>query len=633
MCGIVGIVGWNVAPGSLAVAESRMRSALDHRGPDGEGGFADGPAALGHRRLSIIDLAGGAQPMQDEAGRFVLVCNGEIYNYRALRSSLADRHRFETASDSEVLVHLIEECGATFPDRLDGMYAYAIWDRTEERLHLGVDRFGVKPLYYALRDGALLFASELRAIAVGLSALGHAPALDIDAADVFLRVGFFPGSTALDGVQKLGPGDRLSYDRAAGLRRVAARPSGSHGNGSQSGDPAGGAHVGQTPGTDGSADRIERALRRSVEKQLIADVPVGVLLSGGIDSSLVAAMAGRTVPGIDTFTVDFRGEGSEIAAASEAAYARNVAASIGANHHELPLTPGQLASLVEEAWRAMDEPIADAAVVPLLALCRFARSRVKACLGGDGGDEMFGGYFRHVIAPVKNGLHRAGGPLLGGLRTVAKLAPRAPSEGSVRTAARRAGVALGLLADPAYVPGPFSGSYGALLARGAGRIPDALYHPASDAALRDYDLTGQMWGQHLQKTDRVGMWTGLEVRVPFLDPEVAAVAASLPRSARVRGTTTKAALREVASRYVPREIVRRPKQGFRVPLSGWLRGALRERVEDGLRGGASVVPSALIAPDRVDRMVADHLDGRAEHAIRIWAVLVLDDWIRRTIPA
>lgn len=546
MCGIVGFcVARDHADsiGDLAQRVATMNAAILHRGPDGAGDYAEPGIALAMRRLAVIDLAHGDQPLLSADERVVAFQNGEIYNYRELRDQLREQgYVFKTASDTEVLAHGFHCWGARgLFERLDGMYAVAILDREARQLVLGRDRFGEKPLYIARRDGALAWASSIHA----LETLPDVDfELDPTALDAYLALHFVPGpQTLFRGIERVQPGEfvEVNIDTVEVSRqRYWAPPSGEV--------------------RDRSTRELTELLEAAVESRLIADVPVGVFLSGGLDSSTVAALAARRAPEIETFSMGFHSSTHD-----ESAFARRVAEHVKSRHHHFYFDEDDFASLLPAVARALDEPVGDPAQLPLYVLCREARKFVTVALSGEGGDELFGGYsYYRRFAPAGLNLREhvwqrkrrrreslpdrllahdssvilSGFPLV--LRReqrrplLASLADEAPTayEGAVLDSHRRA-------ADPLQ---------GACLIDILTWLPDDL----------------------LVKLDRMAMAHSLEGRAPFLQPELASAALALPPARKIRRKNAKLALQEVAEQFLPAEIFTRRKQGFELPMKQWL---------------------------------------------------------------
>ena len=620
MCGIAGIVQ---SEPSARVEESRlvrMRDALEHRGPDGAGLWIEGPVGLAHRRLAIVDVAGGHQPMANEDETVWIVFNGEIYNHAALRPGLEARgHRYRTRSDTETILHLYEEEGEACVERLQGMFAFAIWDRARETLLVARDRLGIKPLYYTATPDALLFASEIKA----LLAAGLRPELNREALPDYLAAGFVAGEeTFFRGVRRLRPGHALSWSREQGLRERRYWRL-----------PAAGADGG--PGMAARADEVRSRLSAAVRSHLMSDVPLGLFLSGGVDSSgLLALMAPMVEEPVRTFAVGFADR-----EANELAYARLAARRAGAEHREVVVSPEEFfAALPRLVWHE-DEPIAFPSSVPLYFVSRLARDHVKVVLTGEGSDELFLGYNRYRVAAWN---HRLGRPYWwaapAAVRArVRRLAARLPRP--LRRYAARSFLAL--------ESGPrnlFCENF-AFFAHGLREdvLAENVLTRARDAHaefLRCYeDADGgdldRMSRADLQtylvrllaKQDQMSMAASIESRVPFLDHEFVEHVASIPPRFKLRGWQTKAVLRAALRGLVPEEILSRRKMGFPVPVGRWLGGAYWPLVED-LVLGPRARARGLFDPAAVRRLAEDHRGGRAAHGDRLWLLLNLEVWQR-----
>lgn len=616
MCGICGIV-WHgkrrVDPDESRHALDAMMSAMKHRGPDGSGVHLGQRSALGHLRLAVIDVASGAQPMSLPGKEMTLVFNGELYNFQDLKPDLSRQGwTFTTRSDTEVLLagHALE--GDAFDRKLNGMYAYARLDQLQggEVITLAVDPVGIKPIYVAETSEATLFASELRGVIAGMKALGHSPQIDPTAVSQYLSLGWVPQpGTLLRGVRKLRPGERLRIHAADGLVENAgcdAPPKRE-----------------QPVGLEELEDGVIAALRR----QMIADVPLGFFLSGGVDSSLLVALASELGVEPRTFTVRFAGEGHGVSSANEADIARQVAQTFGAHHHECVVDANVLASHLDETFEAMDQPIADPACLPLLLLSRFAREQVTVCLSGDGGDELFAGYPRHQLADWKQKWRAVPSAIRGPIRVAGRLLPQAPSTGA-REFLRKGGVALRLVDDESYFPGPFSGERGRGLSPAPVLPAWARDIPYDGEAMMMADLAGELSGQMLPKTDHISMWCSLECRVPLLDLELIRMARAMPLEMKRQGATGKIPLREILARRLPAHIANRPKHGFRVPLTTWFRGELSGMVRERLLS-RSEVAAGVVSHREVGDLVEAHLTGAEERSIQIWSLLALQAWIDR----
>jgi asparagine synthase (glutamine-hydrolysing) len=618
MCGICGATGAH----TQAEVEA-MNARMHHRGPDDEGTYLDPEAgvALGARRLSIIDLEGGHQPLSNEDGTVWAVLNGEIYNHPELRRALKGRgHRLATRTDTEVLVHLWEDHRDALVHALEGMYAFAIWDTRDRTLFLARDRFGEKPLFYDERDGDLVFASELTA----LLAAGRTPvALDPATIDSFFVFGYVPNPTSVvSGVRQLPPASTLTW-RPGGETRVREYWS----------PPMSAAETTLTPTQ--AADEVEGLLDRSVRSRMIADVPLGVLLSGGVDSTLIAVIAARaSSEPIKTFTV-----GYDVGEVNEFAAARTVARQLGSDHHEVIIPTAEVLRDVTGMIGRLDQPIADPALVAMRAVATFARRHVTVAIGGEGADELFGGYPRYRWLARAQRLERALPP-----------AVAAASAGTVRGTlssprARRLADVLApadqlerhldwVTADRRRIRGTVYG--GALREHAESSRPlqslRRLYRAAGngDVAGRFMRLDQQHWlpDDVLAKADRASMQTSLEVRTPYLTPALAEFAASAPTALHLRGGG-KHLLRRVLRGHIPRALAARPKTAFRVPVSEWLRGPLLPEITSLVDGGR-LVEEGWIDREAVCRLVREHAAG-SEHGDVLWPVFTLAIW-RENFP-
>ena len=623
MCGICGALSLDAAGGPPCSPESlaAMSAALRHRGPDSDGEFVDGEIALAVRRLAIIDPAGADQPISSEDGLVQVVFNGEIYNHRELRHDLRRRgHRFETEGDTEVLVHLYEERGPRFVDALRGMFAIALWDARERRLVLARDPFGIKPLLYALDDRRLAFASELRA----LLTLPDLPRdMDFDALESYLTFNVvLSPHTILRSVRRLEAGHMLVADADRVAIERYARPL-----------PVDASDVRRASHRELAAETRAR-LSDSVAVHLRSDVPVGVLLSGGVDSGAIAALAAEHGERLQTFTVGFADQPSF----DERGRARLVAERYGAEHRELVIGP-EHASLLPEVVAALDEPRGDATSLPYWLASRLAAEHVKVVLSGEGGDELFGGYQTYVADRYAHRLDRP-------LQAIAPLVERWPSSSrrlslDLKLRLLAAGAGLEPLERHHAWKEIFSADARAEL-RGAAWRDDAgrrrgdplaayrLRYAESEGAeplarLQDLDVGTFLADDLLTQTDRAGMAHGLEIRVPFLDPVVAQLALALPLRARVRGLETKAVLRDAVAPLLPRAIVRGAKRGFCSPAAAWLRGPLTPLARD-ILSPAALRRQGLFAPEPVTRALDRHVARREDLSRPLWALLAFTLW-------
>jgi len=623
MCGICGIVSLNGAKIERSVLES-MNETLVHRGPDSEGSFVDGAVGLAARRLAIIDLAGGDQPIANEDGSITVVQNGEIYNYRELRAELERRggHRFSTRSDTEVLVHLYEEHGPDFVKRLRGMFAIALWDERNRRLVVARDRFGIKPLYYRLHEDSVSFASELKAL---LRVPGFSREVDLDALDAFLAFGFVPAPlTIFRDARKLPPGTVLIYqDGTSPSVRIErfARPS-----------PVSADQV-RSEDEETLAEELRDRLRDSVRAHLVADVPVGVFLSGGIDSSLIVALASEVSSGpVQTFTVGFEERHFD-----ERGAARLVADRYATDHHEIVMRPDG-ATLLPAMADVFDEPFADASAIPTYLIAQLARQHVKVALSGEGGDEFFGGYqyyVGHRVAPFIGALAAAVRPLVDRLPTSSAKSSTFDWQAKRFVRGARLPVVERHYAWKTYVPPEERGDL-VLPERRAAQDPldllSARYAETEGAEelarVMDVDIGIFLVDDMLVKTDRATMAHSLEARVPLLDPAVEELANALPSRFKVRGFAKKRLLKRAAEPFVPTRILNGEKRGFAIPRAAWLRGELQPFVREVL-SVQNLRRQAFFSPDAVTRMIDDHVAQRADHGRKIWALLAFSLWFDR----
>jgi asparagine synthase (glutamine-hydrolysing) len=612
MCGICGIAttGGAVDPARLAA----MSETLVHRGPDSEGSFVDSGVGLAARRLAIIDLQTGDQPIGSEDGRIQVVQNGELYNYRELRRDLERAgHTFATHGDTEVLVHLYEEHGLAFAERLRGMFAVALWDAPRRRLVLARDRYGIKPLYYRDADGELVFASELRALPRG--------EIDLDSVEAFLAFNCIPAPlTVFRETRKLPPGSILSWqDGRLELTRYA-RPA-----------PVSSDEVRHEDEAE-LTEELRARLRDSVRAHLVADVPVGVLLSGGIDSAALTALAAdESAEPVRTFSIGF-----EERSFDELGDARLVADQYGTRHEELVLRP-DAALLLPALAEAFDEPFADSSALPTYLVSKLAAEHVKVALSGEGGDELFGGYYTYtadLLALRYGGLARFARPLVERL-------PSSSAKASFDYKAKR-------FVRAAHLPPLerhhawkeiFSAEARAEL---TGRRSD--FDPADLlrdrfaetegaellARLQDVDLGIYLVDDLLVKTDRASMAHSLEARVPFLDPLVTNFAHALATKHMVRGLRKKVLLRKAIAPLVPAPLLRRRKRGFSIPAAAWLRGELEPFARDTLSDEA-VRRQGFFDPASVRRIVEDHVSGKEDLSRQLWGLLAFTLWHERHV--
>jgi asparagine synthase (glutamine-hydrolysing) len=645
MCGFAGFVSiardWPAD--RLTRVAREMAGALSHRGPDDAGEWVDEQAgvALGFRRLSIIDLSpAGHQPMVSASGRYVITFNGEAYNFEAVRRELVQAGlapAFRGHSDTEVVLAAVEAWGVEGAvGRLVGMFAFALWDRRERRLHLVRDRLGVKPLYYGRAGSTFLFGSELKA-------LRRHPAftasLDRRSIADLMRYNYVPAPhTIYEGFHKLLPGTILTLD-AAGEAEVRTYWSARAAAEAGTADPFRGSYA-------EAVDALDALLRDAVGLRMVADVPLGVFLSGGIDSStVVALMQAQSARPVKTFSIGFHEEGY-----NEAVHAREVARHLGTEHTELYVTPEEAQAVIPLLPSLYDEPFADASQIPTYLVSALARRDVTVALSGDGGDELFGGYNRYFwgrqiwdrIGWMPRGARRAAAASLralspeaweGVFRTLGPVLPRALRQRMPGDRLHKLAGVLGVGSpDEMYrrLASVWNESGGVVLgadARPPAYAADGRAAPLDDFTLRmmQLDLITYLPDDILVKVDRASMGVSLEAREPLLDHRLVEFAWHLPLSMKMQGVQGKRVLREVLYRYVPREMVERPKMGFGIPIDAWLRGPLRPWAEELLDEGR-LRREGFFDAARVRATWRDHLSGRRNWQYQLWGVLMFQAW-------
>lgn len=625
MCGITGWANLDSLTPPAEGAKELLHSMCErmfHRGPDSEGLLVTTGAALGMRRLAIIDLVTGEQPVFNEDKSVAVVLNGEIYNYREIRSSLEKRgHSFRSASDTEVLPHLYEEYGEAMVEHLNGMFAFALWDSRSRKLLIARDRFGEKPLYWGVFDGALLFASEPKVL---LAHPAVKPALNLQALRQYLSFDYVPAPLSIyDGIQKLPAAHKLAL--ADGQVRVEPYWKLSYKTASP------------VPGENEAAEQLRELMADAVRMRLVSDVPLGVLLSGGVDSSTVAAFAVRaSSEPVKTFSISFAE-----ASFDESAYARGVAKFLGTDHHEERLSANLAANLVGEIGSWMDEPFSDPSLVPTYLLSRFTRKHVTVALGGDGGDELFAGYpmyaghrwaqiYRRLPAVLRSGV----------LEPLVRALPVKTKNLSLDYKALR--FITGVNYDPVARHHIWFGSFTPteqqeLLTPGVLAATDSdIYRQArlfaddcdgADLLCRMQSLDTRLYLAEdiLTKVDRASMAVSLEVRAPFLDPRVAEFASSLPSSYRLKGNRSKYILKKAVAGLLPGFVTRRGKKGFGVPVAEWLKVKLRPLARD-LLSPERVRRAGVFNPVYVSRLQDEHERGVANHRKLLWTLLMFELW-------
>ncbi len=623
MCGICGVIQIGGQP--RAVVEpailDRMTDSMTHRGPNDRGTYAAPGVALGARRLSIVDVEGGHQPFANEDGHIWAIQNGELYNHEEVRRELEGRgHRLRSRCDTEVIPHLYEHVGDAFPEHLRGKFGMAVWDGHRRRAVLARDRLGVKPLYHAQVEDLVVFGSELKSVlASGLVT----PSLDYEAIDAYLTLGFFPGPrTPLLGISKLPPGHRLVVD-ASGARaeQYWAYP-----------EPA--PDSPRLPDEE-YRERLLSGLEDSVRARLMSDVPLGAMLSGGLDSSIIVALMARnmTEP-VKTFSVGFAeaGEGNELADA------RHVAEAFGADHHELELSFGeQEIDLAQLVWH-LDEPLGDLSSLGFLALSELAAKHVTVALSGQGADELLGGYKKHRAAALAGAWRRLPGPARTAALSVARHGPArfdrpartlAAGDPATRFLATSDRIDAGLRAD--LVHGPLADVDGGAARRAIVRSLEGVPDDPLPAMLY---LDGKLGlvDDMLHYFDRASMAHSLEVRVPFLDHQLVEFCATIPADLKVRRLTTKYLLREAARGLVPERVLEKKKIGFfSHVLEGWFTAQTQGLVGDYLLDAAPQY-GEFLDRDCVERLVRGQAEGDRRHSRLLLAILMLEIWLSTYLP-
>lgn len=625
MCGICGIVSSSPDRPVDQSALADMCQLLYHRGPDDEGIYIDNYAGLGIRRLSIIDLVTGHQPMCNEDGTIWLVFNGEIYNYRELRIQLEKKgHVFKSRSDSEVIVHAYEEFGDAFVHQFNGMFAFGLWDATQKRFLLARDRLGIKPLYYSASRDRVVFGSELKAV------ISHSSVprdIDHEALDLFLSLEYVPGPrTIVKNVHKLPPGHLLTFrDGNITIKQywdVELR--------------------GKSRRAQDYIEELSELVQDSVRLRLVSDVPVGCFLSGGIDSSTIVAYmtAGSSDP-VKAFSIGFHDETYD-----ERSYARKAAAHFGVEHHVEIIRP-DIVALTNQLIGHLDEPLSDFSIFPAYLVSKLAKQYVKVILSGDGGDELFAGYDTYIAQQLDGMYSRL--PTYLRRRTIpgvmALVPPQPAKKGFInRTKRFVEGAALAnslqhtrwmiflspldraALYQP-WLQAELNGSTAvSMLESHFGRVAqlEALTQQ------QYVDLKTYLVDNILTKVDRMSMAASIEVRVPFLDHRIVEFALNLPNSMKLKRLQTKVALRQLASNRVPEEILNKPKQGFSIPLKHWLRGPLQPMMTD-LLSQENLRNRGYFEPQVVAKWVQEHLDARVNHSHRLWALMVFELWQQQVL--
>jgi len=626
MCGITGFVD-HASTLPLAAEEraqilERMCHVIRHRGPDDQGTLLTRGVALGMRRLSIIDLAGGRQPISNEDGNVTIVFNGEIYNYRELQQTLESMgHRFRTNSDTETIVHAYEAFGPACVNKLRGMFAFAIWDQREQRLFIARDRVGKKPLYFSVTgDGTLVFGSELKTL---LEFPGVERKVNSQALDAYFSLGYVPDPLSIfENIEKLPPGHHLTFSRGRlSVERYWDFEYDTIGSGRSASD---------------YFDELRFLLDDAVKMRLVSDVPLGAFLSGGIDSSTVVALMSRHMDQpVKTFSIGFNEDSYD-----ELKYARITASKFGTDHHEFLVTP-EICDIVDElAWH-FDEPFADSSAIPTYVVSKLAREHVKVVLTGDGGDELFAGYSRYVTERRRRKFDRV--PQLVKDGFMDSLSHRLPhgawgrnylhniSLDPITRYLNSVSVFTGLNKASLYTA-DFSRQFRAneQLSAYFLELSSNVKTGASLDSLLYIDSKTYLPGDILTKVDRMSMAVSLEARVPLLDHKLIEFVTRVPASLKLSGIETKHIFKRAIADLVPSEVINRPKQGFGVPIHQWINRQLRERIHDTLKD-ARTLNRGYVDGAYVETLLDEHERGRRDHAMALWTLLMLELWHREYV--
>ena len=642
MCGIAGWINLQKDRDNHSEAVlHEMCEMMVHRGPDSEGLWLDETVALGMRRLSIIDLATGEQPVYNEDKSVVVVMNGELYNFREVRKDLEKRgHRFQTQSDTEILPHLYEEYGEALVDHLNGMYAFALWDKNKKKIIVARDRFGEKPLYYGVFGGKLIFGSELKVL---LANPAIDPEINADSLRQFLSFDYVPAPNSIyKNIYKLPAAHLLTVENGEVKTRrywnLTWEKGGSRRNGAKDANGYALTDVQDSAlDIEGSAKKLRELLADAVRMRLVSDVPLGILLSGGVDSSTVAAFAAQfSTEKVKTFSIGFEEDSFD-----ESKFARQVAAHLNTEHYEEKLSVEKAADLISEIGEWLDEPMSDGSLIPTFLLSRFVRKHVTVALGGDGGDEVFAGYpmyFAHKVADnylkvphlLRNGL----------IEPFVRRLPVSNKNLSFDYKAKRfiSASKFDLVTRHHSWFGSFTieeqkdllsedvlAQTSADIYKGAKDLLKICDAENEIEQMQFLDLNFYMAEDILTKVDRASMAVSLEVRAPFLDPRIAQFAAQIPLGYKLKGNKGKYILKKAMEPFLPKNILHRPKKGFGIPIAEWLKGRLNPLMHD------------LLAPDRlkkqglfnekfVRKLIREHETNAASHHKQLWTLLVFQLW-------
>ncbi len=622
MCGIAGWINLeNKSSQNGEAVLHAMCERMKHRGPDSEGLWLDEKVALGMRRLSIIDLATGEQPVYNEDRSVVVVMNGELYNFREVRARLEKRgHKFETQSDTEILPHLYEEYGEAMLDEINGMFAFALWDKRKQKLLIARDKFGEKPLYYGVFDGKLIFASEPKVLLTNPAVKAE---INTDSLRQFLSFDYVPAPNSIyKGISKLPAAHFLSVEKGEIKTRRYWNLSWVKK---------------ETKSLENSAEELRELLADSVRMRLVADVPLGILLSGGVDSSTVAALATQfSTEKVKTFSIGFEEDSFD-----ESKFARQVAKHLNTEHYEEKLSVEKAADLISEIGLWLDEPLSDGSLIPTFLLSRFVRKHVTVALGGDGGDELFAGYpmyYAHKVANIYGKIPRV---LRSGLiEPIVNNLPVSNKNLSFDYKAKRFVAALKYDAVTRHHSwfGSFSiDEQSKLLTKDVlAATSNDIYKDARDLLeicdatneieqMQFLDINFYMAEDILTKVDRASMAVSLEVRAPFLDPRIAQFAAQIPLDFKLKGNKGKYILKKAVEPLLPKNILHRPKKGFGIPIADWLKGRLNPLMHE-LLAPSRLNHQGLFNDKFVQKLIQEHETNVASHHKQLWTLLVFQLW-------
>jgi asparagine synthase (glutamine-hydrolysing) len=637
MCGIAGWINLenNRSQTSEAVLH-RMCERMKHRGPDSEGLWTDETVALGMRRLSIIDLHTGEQPVYSEDKSIVVVMNGELYNFREVRADLEKRgHKFETQTDTEILPHLYEEYGEAMLEHINGMFAFALWDKRKQKLLIARDKFGEKPLYYGVFDGKLIFASEPKVLLANQSVKAE---INLDALRSYLSFDYVPAPHSIyKGISKLPAAHFLSVEKGEIKTRRYWNLSWQKGRNASADSKNGTLPRGRVSAFDESAKELRELLADAVRMRLVSDVPLGILLSGGVDSSTVAALATQfSSEKVKTFSIGFEEDSFD-----ESKYARQVAKHLNTEHYEEKLSVEKAANLITEIGTWLDEPLSDGSLIPTLLLSRFVRKHVTVALGGDGGDEIFAGYpmyYAHKVADVYGKVPQF---LRSGLiEPIVNNLPVSNVNMSFDYKAKRFVAASKY--DTVTRHHSWFGSFSideqqSLLSKDVlAQTSSDIYKDAKDLLkicdaeneieqMQFLDINFYMAEDILTKVDRASMAVSLEVRAPFLDPRVAQFAASIPLEYKLKGSKGKYILKKAVEPLLPKNILHRSKKGFGIPIAEWLKGRLNPLMHE-LLDPKRLKNQGLFDEKFVQKLIKEHETNVASHHKQLWTLLVFQLW-------